>query len=246
MRAYVTILDGDDGLLPFFVRHYRRLGATLFPIVAYGDARDSRRAAETIQAEGGQPQVLGVFASATFSARHREAFIASVHPAGEWSFFCDLDEFAELSPAQVRQATAGTRPYIPGRWVDRVAPGGRLAAVQPLAPLESQYPLSGRLRSIWGMGDAVYVLSPRAPLSHHPNTCPWGRGLWPQPCIRVHHFKWQANVVRRLEARLERIRRAGKQQTGWGHRVRRMLAHLHEHDGIDRSLLEQAGNVLSI
>lgn len=250
MKAYVTVLDGDDALLPFFVRHYRKLGATEFPLLVYGQPEHFNRARATIEAEGGVCSAIGVLPSIDFSARHREARIAQVHPAGQWAFFADLDEFAAMTPREVVHVI-GRVPYVAGRWVDRVGPEGKLVDVDRSQPLEQQFPLAGRLRRQWSQGDAVFVLSPRAPTSHHPNACRWGKRHWPMNplldrVVDVHHFKWQTNVVARLERRLERIAAVGKSRTPWARRVEFMLAHVKQHQGVDPSLLWHVGSVLSI
>jgi hypothetical protein len=249
MRAYVTILDGDDALLPYFVRHYQRLGATEFPLLVYGTNEHLGRASAWITAVAGRCEVIGLYASETFSAKHREKTIAEHHPEGEWAFFCDLDEFAAIRPQFVWRAIESNYPFVAGNWVDRVAAGGKLADVNGRLPLERQFPLSGRLRSHWGMGDLVYVLSPKAPTLHHPQACRWGKELWRTvviPRVDVHHFKWQTNVVRRLRRRLERIEAAGKSRTPWADRVKKMLAHLEAHQGIDPSLLTHVGDVMGV
>lgn len=242
----MTVLDGQSDLLPFFVRHYRRLGATSFPVLVYGTDSQMEAACETIVAEGGKPQPVGVFDATTFSAKRREAAIRKVHPDGEWAFFCDLDEFCELDAQQVQHHIHSKLPYVAGRWVDRVGRHGKLCDVQQDVPLETQFPMQGQLRQTWKMGAAVYVLAPFAPMIHHPNVCAIGRQHWPQSCVPVHHFKWQANVVDRLKARMIRIGLVGKLRTPWAQRVRRMLQHLEGHDGIDPKLLSHAGSILGI
>lgn len=246
MRCYVTILDGDDALLPFFVRHYRRLGATSFPVLIYGTERQLYEACAVIAREGGSPETVGVFDAVTFSAKKREAEIRKVHPDGEWAFFCDLDEFCELTADQVQQHVRGGAPYVAGRWLDRVATNGRLLDVVACTPLEVQFPMQATLRQRWHMGSSVYVLAPFAPMLHHPNVCSAGRRHWPQPCVTVHHFKWQANVESRLRARMQRIAAVNKLHTPWARRVRMMLAHIEQHQGIDPSLLSPAGRILGI
>jgi hypothetical protein len=248
MRAYVTIVDGDDALLPFFIRHYRRLGATEFPLLVYGTVNHLARVLNTFTLIGERPsEVLGLYPSQLFSARHREATIRMLHPPGQWAFFCDLDEFAEIS--DVRTLIANGAPYVAGRWFDRVGDGGKLLDVREHIRLERQFPCGGELRAHWGMGDLVYVLSPFAPLLHHPQVCRLGKPAWHSgkvPVVRVHHFKWQRNVVPRLRRRLERIAAVGKSNTPWAARVKKMLAHLEAHQGIDPSLLRHAGELLGI
>jgi hypothetical protein len=256
MRCYVTILDNDLAILPFFVRHYRRLGATVFPVTIYGIERENAgteaAARKIIEAEGGEFLLLGSFKQFKFSAHAREAFIRDQHPAGEWAFFCDLDEFAEITPEFVQEVVAGEKPcsFVEGRWRDRVAAGGKLANIQAEIPLEQQFPLASNGRSLnqrLHFGGPCYVLSPFAPTSHHPNVCRMGRSKRGQSLkVTVHHFKWQANVVRRLERRLRRITRKGKVDSGWAARVRRKLKYLREHDGIQLNWLVEIGSVLGI
>lgn len=250
MRAYVTIVDGDDALLPFFIRHYRRLGATEFPLLVYGTANHLARAINMFSLLGErQPEVLGLHPSERFSARHREATIRCHHPPGQWAFFADLDEFAEMTADGVAEVIEQKLPYVAGRWFDRVADGGRLLDVSHNLRLENQFPCGAELRAHWGMGDLVYVLAPFAPLLHHPQVCRLGKQAWYDrmvPIVRVHHFKWQRNVVPRLRRRLERITTVGKARTPWAERVKKMLAHLEAHQGIDPSLLTHAGSVLGI
>jgi hypothetical protein len=247
MKAYTTILDGEDALLPFFVRHYRRLGAREFPLLVYGTERELERAAGTIEREGGIPQPVGVFESRTFSARLREAEIRRIHTEGEWAFFADLDEFADTTPEAVLAYQDGDAPFVAGHWIDRVSYDGRLVHVREDMELEEQFPMKASLRQAWGMGAAVYVLSPFAPRLHHPYSCEIGQGHWPRvPLVNVHHFKWQVNAVDRLQKRLERIELAGKTNTPWGKRVQYMVTHLKLNGGIHRSLLSPAGSILGI
>lgn len=246
MRAYVTVLDGDDDLLPFFVRHYRRLGATQFPVLVYGNAEDMDRAQRIVRAEGGQSVPIEVLPPSEFSTEGREALIASVHHNGEWAFFCDLDEFAELDVGQARSWVEGGAPFVGGRWLDRVAAGGRLVAVTPNIPLEAQFPFAARTRRAWKLNNSIYVLSPRAPTIHHPNRCKWGRPLWPYvPKITVHHFRWQSNIVDRLKARLVRAQQRPS-NAWWIRHLRETLGRLSECRGLDERLLFKVGCVLGV
>lgn len=239
MKCYTTVVDGDDAILPHFVRHYLALGATSFPLLVYGAPDDMRRATATIKDCGGRPTPLAIISPAKFSAKHREAFIGARHPEGEWAFFCDLDELADLTAADVQRLISEGPPYVGGRWVDRIAEGGRLVDVRPDVPIEQQYPHKARLRQVWRMGDAVFVMSPRAPTLHHPNSCRWGCKHWPDgvPIVDVHHYRWQANVIERLERRLKRIAAVGKSGSPWDRRVSFMLRHVKKHNGIDSSLI---------
>lgn len=251
MQAYVTVLDEDAELVPYFVRHYSRLGATLFPVLVYSDADgELERVCNLVEEAGGVPEPLGAFPSSYFSAKRRDRYIRDNHPTGSWGFFADLDEFCELTPEEVQRLIKAAPPYVAGRWVDRVAPGGKLADVDPTRPLEEQYPLGCRTRVQLKAADYVYVMSPRGPNLHHPNACRWGRKHHPlKPLVRVHHFKWSTNVVRRLTRRLQRI----DEQTGtpnrmrWRARVERTLRYLRNHGGgVDPDQLVALEPVLGI
>ncbi len=248
MRAYLTVLDGDAALVPYFVQHYQRLGATSFPVLVYSDAADELdRIAEMVRSAGGVPRPLTCFPSATFSAVGRERQIRKVHPAGEWAFFADLDEFVQTSAEEVATIIQSGAPYLFGRWLDRIAPGGKLADPQPGRPLEETYPFGTYTRRQLKAGDRAYVLSPTAPLSHHPDSCRWGRKLMKQAATApVHHFKWQTNVISRLRKRLERIEAAGKGQSPWHRRVSRTLDYIEQFDGVNPTKLFHVGDQLHI
>jgi hypothetical protein len=264
MRCYTTILDGDADILPYFVRHYRRLGADTFPVLVYGKLktasgkqlddvpRTHAHARKIIEAEGGRYFPLGSFPQARFTARNRDLFIRSRHPEGEWAFFPDLDEFAAVTPQFVQEVVSGARacPFVEATWIDRVGPGGALVKVDASkATLEEQFPMATNkpLAKVLGFGSPVYVLSPVGPRIHHPNVCEWGSPQRKKSIVvRSHHFKWQSSVLLRLRRRLRRIRLKGKRDSRWAHRVGRQLRHLEEHNGIRESLLREVGSVLGI
>lgn len=282
MRAYVTVLDGDAELVPYYVRHYSRLGATDFPVTVYGgpDLEDPyrpypgelERVSDMVREAGGEPIPLRAFASSVFSASNRDKYLRDVHPpSAGWSFFADLDEYAELYPDRVNQLIKTAPRYIAGRWVDRVAPGGKLAALPtpvydrlgksygpyPISPdLEEVYPYGTYTRRQLRAGDYVYVLSPRGPTLHHPNACPWGKKyLKTVPTVTVHHFKWSTNVLERLRLRIQRIDAKRAKVSGvdksrlnkWRNRVAKTLAYLEKYGGgVDPSKLFYLGPVLGI
>lgn len=238
MRCYVTLLENDCALLPFFVEWYRRQGATEFPTLVYGDKR-LHEVAKTVVGDGYSR--LGTFHPSEFSARGREAVIASQHPRGEWAFFCDLDEFCEPLPASYRDY-----PFVEGSWVDRCGPGGALVSVQGGVPLETQFPCAASrpLHARMNFGGPVYVAAPFGPRLHHPNACKIGRGLRKGALrVRVHHFKWQKNVVARLEARIARMK---PDQTSWRAKVQRQLNHLSRFGGVNPKLVKEVGSVLGV
>lgn len=251
MRAYLTVLDGDAELVPYFVRHYSRLGATRFPVLIYSDdPTDMARVCGQVEEAGGLPERLGMFRSDYFSAKRRDAFIRDHHPRGQWAFFADLDEFAELTREQVERFVRSGCRFVAGRWLDRVAEGGKLANLVPGVPLETTFPLGTYTRRQLKAGDWVYVLSPRGPDLHHPNVCSYGKKHFQEvPRVPVHHFKWQLNVLTRLRRRIERIDAlpATAVRKNWRARIVKTLGYLEQHGGgVDAAKLDQIGNRLGV
>ena len=251
MRAYLTVLDGNADLVPYFVRHYQALGATCFPVLVYADdPGELVRVCGLVEDAGGTPLPMKQFGSDGFSAKRRDHFLRDHHPTGEWAFFCDLDEFAELTAEEVERWKHSGCKYVAGRWLDRVSADGRLADPVPGQSLESVYPMGTRTRHQLGAGDWVYVMSRRGPDLHHPNVCQWGkRYLKRAPVATVHHFKWSTGVIRRLERRIERIDAMPSNQPRrqWRIRVQATLDYLRRHGGgVDPAQLEHVGPRLGI
>lgn len=253
MRAYITVLDGDADLVPYFVRHYSRLGATLFPVVVYtsdDQKAELNRICNLVEEAGGSPLPLAHRPAHRFTARRRETLLRNNHPRGQWGFFADLDEYAELTPEEVSRLINTDVPYIYGHWLDRVAKGGKLANVEPGVPLEETYSWSTQTRQQLGYGDSAYILSKRGPQSHHPHACKWGSRLVRHAAkVPIHHFKWQGNVLRRLRRRIQRIEAmpASPARKRWKAKVARTVEYLERHGGgVDPSKLLFVGSRLGI
>lgn len=239
MRAYITVLDGDTDLVPFFVRHYSRLGATEFHVLIYGTQDHMDQTISLIEGEGAKATAIGVIGEEHFAARHRDVYIGHYHGRNGWAFFNDLDEFVDLTPEQVHKITrSGKWPYIKGLWLDRVSEDGSLQDITPGVPLDEQFPMCAKVRAHMNSGQLVYVAAPWGPYMHHPNVCQRGRArLHKAFQATVHHFKWQGNALRRLERRLERIEACGKGDSKWHQRVARMVKILKKHEGLPKNWL---------
>lgn len=264
-RAYVTVLDGDMDLLPYFVKHYARLGVSEFHILIYGHHREMEQALSLVELTNNYLQLgvkavpLGVMEEHTFSARNRDVLISNIHGRRSWAFFTDLDEFCQIGVKRLHRLAAQKAPYIKGRWLDRFPLTGSLQDIPtPHSPpgmdipslwkdllshptLDNHFPGCCRVRERWKMGEWVYVAAPFGPYMHHPNVCEKGkRNFSSAPLADVHHFRWQQNVITRLERRLRRIREAGKGGSDWEKRVGTMLSRLKKDNGIPKDWLEDA------
>lgn len=247
MKAYLTVLDGDVDIVPYFVRYLIRYGVDTFQTLIYGSKQDANYVESIVKAEGAECTILSIEDAGTFSANKREAYIREVHKKGEVAFFLDCDEFPCLTKKQLKQLHKKKFPYIAGNWIDRVSSTGELTPIVQGVPLEVQYPMEGQIRKHLKGGNTCYVASPFAPMSHHPTTCAIGhnqtdKALW----VPVHHFKYQGNVIERLEKRLVRIEKVGKKRTQWYARVKRTIDFLKNHNGIPLKLLKESTENLGI
>jgi hypothetical protein len=245
VRSYVTIVDDMTDLLPYFVRYYsERLGVSEFCVLVYGDPATMDLAEQVVKDAGARFVQGAMFDAESFLAGHRDCAVREIHGNGGWAYFTDLDEFPQLDfERDLAHAQRNGVPYIAGRWIDRVAPNGRLVCIDPARRLEEQFPYACRVSGHYRLLDNVYVLSSRAPFSHHPATCQWGWKWWAQCApVHVHHFRWQANLLPRLERRVERVDRANNHR--WAGDVRRMLDYVREHRGVDERRICHIGDVI--
>lgn len=262
-RAYVTILDGDMDLLPYYVKHYSRLGVSEFHILIYGHHNEMEQALSLVELTnhhlnlGVKAVPLGVMEEYTFSARNRDVLISNIHGRRSWAFFTDLDEFVQIGVPRLHRLASQGVPYIKGRWLDRFPLTGSLQDIPTgytmdssgqvwphliaHPTLDNNFPGCCRVREKWKMGEWVYVAAPFGPYMHHPNVCEKGRRKFDvAPVADVHHFRWQKNVINRLERRLRRIREAGKNGSDWEARVATMLKRLKKDNGIPKDWLSEA------
>lgn len=256
MLAYVTILNSDYNILPYFVEHYARLGATRFDVLVYDTtparAHDAWAFAHAVVTKCKLPaRCIGQFTTAEFWNRdtERDVFIRRIHPPGQWAWFADLDEFAELTPAIVKGIQHSDDWFAWGNWIDRIAPSGMLQPLDTSRTLDEQYPLTTTkpMSQVLGCGGPAFVMGKFAPENHHPTSCKVCRkNMHRGRCVAVHHFKWQANVLPRLIDRLAGIQAAATPEqphTRWLGNVQRQIDHLTTHNGINRNLLRRANKV---
>lgn len=210
LRAYITVCFGHDGLMPWFVRHYARLGVDEFYLMTYGTDEQASQAESKLAELCAEHDVRGIrgeaFPAEVFAHRHRQRRVREAHQRDydndAWAVHADLDEFAELPPgiASLKDLFELTDSHmVCGIWLDRIAANGQMKALpEPDQMLEHTYPMAGRIRRRMRMNEDVVVAARFGPLSHHPRKSSW----WRQSLkLNVHHFKWQANVTERMAIR---------------------------------------------
>ncbi len=227
-------------LLGHFLDHYLGLGIapSRMHVILNGPDPDSPRFAEAeavMAARGVAPAERWVapYTSETMWEKRRELQDRVAGPQ-DWIVSADVDEFHEYpAPLGVFLAWCRARGAnaVPGVFIDRLAPEGRLAPVDPDRPLAAQFPLQGDVAcSLVGQGrhhnwyGTVKLMAYAAHLrpgrgGHHPQPGAPVSWLYGKPLpefagiadprfrfavpTRVHHYKWTAAMTRSLRRRLE-------------------------------------------
>jgi len=245
MRSYVTIVDEDVDILPWFIQWQRKLGADEFPLLVYGPQSSFDRASKIITDQGGKVIPLEVLDPSEFYRNGkitREEIYSHYHPEGEWAFFCDIDEFPQLEIEMVRTAMNHFPLGIFGRWVDRFGPEGKIVPLPEFGngtSLDATFPTACCIQEHFNRPFMTYVLSRYCPTSHHPDRFQ-RRFELPTMLVPVHHFKFVANVYERIERRIERVPNVS---VGWQEVLKDLWVWLRHHDGADPTIVKPAPNL---
>lgn len=140
----------DDALVGHFVAHYRGLGipAERMHVVVHADEGDDAALDRTVERLAGLGVVpadvwRGTYTSGELWQRRRAVQRRLVRPS-EWLVSADVDEL-HAYPAPLAEVVAHLEELgatvLQGPMLDRVAPGGVLAPVDPRRPLAEQFPV---------------------------------------------------------------------------------------------------------
>jgi len=256
----------DMPMLPHFVEHYRRLGIAPdrfrvllnSPDASDPALSDARRLLQAHGVRHAEDWIAPYTSDGMWSARRD---LQSRHAAShDWVLSADVDEFHSYPAPLIEflgQCDAKGVTAVQGVFIDRIAPGGRLAKVAPGPFILDQFPIEaeaawsiageGRHHDIFGtmklMAMRGNILPSRG--GHHPQKGQDVSYLYRLPLghfpemknaadrfrvpTQVHHVHWTESLPRRLENRLATpgVSPAGQE---YG---RKQLAHLAKHDGLD-------------
>ena len=258
-------VESDLDLLPHFLAHYRKLGIAPEDMRVILNARDPdapglRDACAILDAAGvpGAETWIAAYTSASMWEKRREVQASEVEADG-WVLSADVDEFhdyPEPLPAFLARCETMGVDCVQGVFIDRLAPGGRLAQVAPQPDVLAQFPVEAEVGwSIAGEGAAhdrfgtVKVMALRSGIlpsrgGHHPLASQRASYLYGHPLggfpaleepsfrfavpTRVHHVHWTESLPDRLERRLTTpgVSPAGAE---YG---RKQLDHVAAHGGI--------------
>ena len=231
--AVLTSVSFDCALLPHFVRHYFAFGVRDFYISVAGIWEETAAAAAELEGALGVvirllPASPRQMASGVEGA-NKDELRRRVDEDVEWVIPADLDELVQF-PAPlvdlILRMECEKAAVLCGRFVDRIAANGELAALSETGTIWEQYPLECDVSG--GLAQALcakVVLARReCELSsgHHFTIGDWPelRGL----VVMVHHFKWRAGIREVLERRVAVYQRENVPWVGESVRVLDYLA----------------------
>jgi len=267
----------DLPLLPHFVAHYRALGIApdrFRVLLNSADPADPGLArARSVLAGAGighAEEWIAPYTSDAMWAARRDLQQRHAGPE-DWVLSADIDEFHEY-PAplpEFLEFCAGMQvTAVQGVFIDRLAPGGRLAPVAAAPGILDQFPLQaevawsiagrGRFHDRYGTvklmamrGDVLPSRGGHHPLPDRPARHLYGRPLGGFPGLedpawrfrvptRVHHLHWTDTLPERLRRRLATpgASAAGRE---YG---QKQLDHFAAHGGValDRVALRPGGD----
>lgn len=212
MTVFVSIHD-RVALLPFFLRYYTKLGATLF-VYTMPNGDQNPCWDELYRASQGYrwvckpfSQQQNVFIPAYDAASMNEARQELAYP-DEWIVVADLDEFVYCDGqglAEIAQEAARKQKVrVWARMVDRVAADGTFPPLRQDLTLDEQFPLAAHLTE-WAGACSVKCWMQRADqeisMGHHGGYAEAGlwRGL-------VYHFKWHGVILDYIKLEHERMK----------------------------------------
>ena len=237
---YTCVIGGDDvSLFPRLIGHYRSLGITSFRVIRQaGSRRDPTYAQlDRYADELGITFLHTYFGSYSLDAHQNLIRHAMDDSPDDWYVVSDSDEFHVYDrPLRdlVRLCEEGGYDHVSGCLLDRVADDGAL--VDPgTASMWQTYPFAGAISAalLRALPLKVGLVRGDVELLAGQHGAPEGRCLpLDVSQVQIHHFKWTATVLRRLEQRAD--------LDGDGSNVlhpsivreaRRFLLHVRKHGG---------------
>jgi hypothetical protein len=209
----ITLVGVNIDVLPFMLDHYREQGTTSAVLNVHQRwPGDPVLAAVRSIADPRGIEVASTFVGEWQSCQESVWRAAMQHHANDWCVLADQDEL-QVYPDDLRSVLGycDRKGYdsVTGAFVDRVSADGGFPAVDPAVALWSQFPLGGFIshpmlgadprKVVAAKGSVIVTKGQHLPLTGTP--CPIDDAF-----VQVHHFKWTAGLVQRLEARAAQLR----------------------------------------
>jgi hypothetical protein len=212
-------------LVRHFLDHYTRLGVDRFLVTLHGKDGDPRLAdmRRLLSSRGITPVSQTPIYSAAVKHGNVVETLDKYCNSDDWVLLADVDElqiFPEPLPQFLERCESQGYAFIRGQMIDRVAEHGRLPTIDPDASLWMQFPYSApvtpELTGGWVHKVCVHRgwLRPGEGGSHclsydvdkHRNYATTYRDMHGYPIpVEIHHFKWDASLVKRTEEKIYAI-----------------------------------------
>jgi hypothetical protein len=211
LKIHLTTVAGAFvEVLPHMLEHYRAQGVESFLVNAHVSSEndpvlDRIRQITSEFGCGIESIALGPWRQEVNPSIYERT--RAVFP-NDWFVLADQDEL-QLYPGDLRsileECDAKGFDYVEGGFIDRIASDGGFAPVLRNRSIWEQFPLGGYISTpildanpnkiVAAKGHVKLVPGQHAALS--------GRGCPAEECyVEVHHFKWVAGIVERLEQRV--------------------------------------------
>lgn len=213
----VTVVGGYVDVLPHMLAHYRSLGVASFIVHVHARAEDDPilEEAERITRDFGCG-IASVTIGEWLHHTNRELYRATLESRpDQWFVIADQDEL-QAYPRELRSILKECEEqgyeYIEGCFVDRFARDGSFPTVRRDQSIWDQFPVAGFVsaRLLEANPNKIVAAKGKVQLGPGQHYAMSGRGCPPEELyIPVHHFKWAAGVLERLERRAEFRRKRG-------------------------------------
>lgn len=236
----VSVVGGPAcaGVLPHMLKHYLSLGVDSVILNAHATTRDEQALAEAEEIAGRfgirlQSVVIGPWSQGINPMLYG---VSRLSRPDEWFVMADQDEL-QVYPDELKSIVEFCDRrgynYIEGCFVDRVAEGGRLEAVEQQRPIWEQYPIGCVISAKLLRANPNKIVAAKGSVrvwsGQHKALS--GVGCSPLECyVPVHHFKWVAGVERSLANRIALFKHL--KEPFWEESCR-FLEHLRAHGVID-------------
>jgi hypothetical protein len=210
LKIHLTTVAGAFvEVLPHMLKHYQAQGVESFLVNAHvSDANDP--ALDRIR------QITNEFGCGIQSIAcgpWRQEVNPSIYERSratfpnDWFILSDQDEL-QLYPGDLRailgQCDAKGYDYLEGGFIDRIASDGSFAPVLHNVDIWDQFPLGGYISTpiLDANPNKIVAAKGHVKLAPGQHAALSGRGCPVEECyVEVHHFKWVAGIIERLEHR---------------------------------------------
>jgi hypothetical protein len=243
---YLTVTIGPDyRLLPYFLRYYKTLGIEKFLVIL--NTPDDAPLKILQDFDLSPVKIWTEPFSETLKQRYERSIIDKYCSNDDWVIYSDLDEFHDYPAGldyHLKYCEKHNIDFVEGRLLDRISETGELTILDETRPLEEQYPLGGYITNNLLKAWDKKIVAAKGKLivggGHHifldsatNNTLPYIRNFSDYSLgIKVHHFKWDRNVLDRMN---RYIHLQDESLAYWVKEIRRFLDHYSKHNKINIS-----------